>query len=57
MQGVPAASYRAYAFEEVQIDAWQNAEFMRPLESRGTPVQIVNGNQSSADLQVIPARR
>jgi hypothetical protein len=57
MQGVPAASYRAFAFEEVPVDAWQSAEFLRPLESRGTLVQIRDGNQSSADLQVIPARR
>ena len=57
MQGVPAASYRAFAFEEVPVDAWQSPEFMRPLESRGALVQIRDGNQSSADLQVIPARR
>jgi hypothetical protein len=57
MLGVPAASYRAFAFEEVPIDSWQSAEFLRPLESRSAPVQIRDGNQTSADLQVIPVRR
>jgi hypothetical protein len=57
MRGVPAASYRAYAFEEAPVDAWQSADFMRPLESRGTPVDIRDGNQTSADLQMIPATR
>src|SRR6185503_1829058 len=27
MQGVPAATYKAFAFEEVSVDAWQNPEF------------------------------
>jgi hypothetical protein len=57
MQGVPAASYRAFAFEEVPVDAWQSPEFLRPLESRSATVQIRDGNQTSADLQVIPTRR
>ena len=57
MQGIPAATYKAFAFEEAPVDAWQNAEFLRPLESRGTAVEIRDGNQTSADLQIIPASR
>jgi hypothetical protein len=57
MQGVPAATYKAFAFEEVSVDAWQNPEFLRPLESRGTTVEIRDGNQTSADIQVIPGKR
>jgi hypothetical protein len=57
MQGVPAATYKAFAFEEVSVDAWQNAEFLRPLEGRGTSVEIRDGNQTSADIQVIPGKR
>jgi len=57
MQGIPAGQYKAYAFEEVPLDAWQNPDFMRPLEGRGIAVQIREGNQSSADLQVIPKGR
>jgi hypothetical protein len=57
MQGIPAATYKAFAFEEVAVDAWQNPDFMRPLESRGTSVEIRDGNQTSADLQLITGRR
>ena len=57
MQGIPAATYKAFAFEEVSVDAWQNPDFMRPLESRGTSIEIRDGNPSSADLQVIPAAK
>jgi hypothetical protein len=57
MQGIPAATYKAFAFEEAPVDAWQNADFLRPLEGRGTAVEIRDGNQTSADIQVIPATR
>jgi len=57
MQGIPAATYKAFAFEEAPVDAWQSADFLRPLESRGTMVEIRDGNQTSADLQIIPASR
>jgi hypothetical protein len=57
MQGIPPGQYKAYAFEEVPLDAWQNADFMRPLEGRGVAVEIRDGNQSSADVQVIPKGR
>jgi len=57
IQGIPAATYKAFAFEDVSVDAWQNPDFMRPLESRGTSIEIRDGNPSSADLQVIPAAK
>jgi hypothetical protein len=57
MQGIPAATYKAFAFEEAPVDAWQSADFLRPLEGRGTAVEIRDGNQTSADIQVIPATR
>jgi hypothetical protein len=57
MQGIPAASYKAFAFEETPVDAWQNSEFLRSVEARGIPVEIRDGNQTTADLQLIPAIR
>jgi len=57
MQGVSAASYKAFAFEDVALDSWQNGDFLRPLESRGAVVEIRDGNPASADLQMIPATR
>jgi 5-hydroxyisourate hydrolase-like protein (transthyretin family) len=57
IQGVPAGQYKAYAFEEVALDAWQNPDFMRPLEARGVTVEIRDGNQATADLQAISKGR
>ena len=41
IQGIPAATYKAFAFEEVSVDAWQNPDFMRPLESRAHRLKFV----------------
>lgn len=57
IQGIPAGSYKAFAFEEVALDLWQSPDFMRPLEGRGVAVEIRDGNQSTADLQVVPKGR
>jgi hypothetical protein len=57
IQGIALGSYKAYAFEEVPSDSWQNADFMRPLESRGVAVEIRDGNPATADVPVIPKRR
>lgn len=57
MQGVPAAMYKAFAFEETTVDAWQSSDFLRPLESRGTTIEIRDGNPTTADVPLIPASR
>ena len=57
VQGLPMAAYKAFAFEEVPLGAWQNPDFMRPLESRGAAVEISSSDAVTADLQVIPAPR
>jgi hypothetical protein len=55
MQGIPPGSYRAYAWEDVERDAWQDPTFLSLIEGRGTTVQVSEGMQADADLIVIPA--
>jgi hypothetical protein len=55
MQGIPPGSYRAFAWEDVERDAWQDPEFLTLIEGRGTTVQVSEGMQADADLIVIPA--
>ena len=38
--GVAPGNYRAFAWEEVERDAWQDTEFMKPIEGRGVPVEV-----------------
>jgi protocatechuate 3,4-dioxygenase beta subunit len=55
MQGIPPGSYRAYAWEDVERDAWQDPTFLSLIAGRGTTVQVSEGMQADADLIVIPA--
>jgi len=55
MQGIPPGSYRAFAWEDVERDAWQDPGFLALIEGRGTTVQVSEGMQADADLIVIPA--
>jgi hypothetical protein len=55
MQGIPPGSYRAFAWEDVERDAWQDPGFLTLIEGRGTTVQVSEGMQADADLIIIPA--
>jgi hypothetical protein len=55
LQGIPPGNYRAYAWEDVERDAWQDPSFLSLIEGRGTTVQVSEGMQADADLIVIAA--
>jgi len=57
MQGIPPGSYRAFAWENVERDAWQDPEFLASIEGRGVLVQATEGVDADADLLVVPAGR
>ncbi len=57
IQGIPPGNYRAFAWEDVERDAWEDPGFMNLVEGRGTTVQISEGGQGTSDLLVIPAGR
>jgi protocatechuate 3,4-dioxygenase beta subunit len=55
IQGIPPGSYRAFAWEDVERDAWQDPGFLTLIEGRGTTVQVAEGMEADSDLIVIPA--
>jgi hypothetical protein len=55
--GVAPGNYRAFAWEEVERDAWQDTEFMKPLEGRGVPVEVRENGQANLDIVALPAPR
>jgi hypothetical protein len=55
MPGVPPGEYRIFAFEDIERFAWQNTEYMRPYQNRGTLVRLEEGGRSTLALTVIPA--
>jgi hypothetical protein len=55
---VKPGDYEAYAWEEVQIGAWWDPDFLRKYSGRGKPVRVLEGIRSpTVDLQVIPYAR
>jgi hypothetical protein len=48
-------AYKVYAFEEMEFNAFQNPEFLKPYASQGTPVQLEEGKTASVKTKVIPA--
>jgi hypothetical protein len=57
MQGIPPGNYKAFAWEQVDRDIWQNPEFMTSIEGRGMAVNIREGGQNTVDLTTIAAGR
>ena len=57
LQGVPPGSYRVFAWEDVERDAWQDPDFLKVIESRGATIQVSEGGQMTEDLLVIPSTR
>jgi hypothetical protein len=54
MEGLTPGAYKLYAFEAMEYGAWQNPEFLKPLESYGEKVEIVEGTNPPKELRLIP---
>jgi 5-hydroxyisourate hydrolase-like protein (transthyretin family) len=56
IQGIPPGDYKAFAWEDIESGAWQDADFMRQFEDRGRSVRTGEGGQSNIELRVIPTQ-
>jgi Carboxypeptidase regulatory-like domain len=54
LQGLTPGSYTMFAWEDVETGAWQDADFIRGYENRGTRVQVKEGVDENIQLTVIP---
>jgi hypothetical protein len=53
IQSAPG-DYKLFAWESIPNTAYMNAAFMEKHESRGLPVTLAAGSESTFDLTVIP---
>jgi len=51
--GVAPGKYKAFAWRQVDVDAWENAEFLAPFESRGKGITVAPGSTQAVDVVVI----
>jgi len=55
MPRVNPGEYKLYAWEDMETNSWYDPDVMKPMESKGTPVSVKEGNPSTVQLTVIPA--
>jgi hypothetical protein len=51
---LPPGDYTVFAWEEVSDGAWQDPDFMRSYENRGTPIRIAEGRTERVALVAMP---
>ena len=52
-QGVEPGSYRVFAWEDVELGVWMDAEFMQVQEARGRPIQVDPSSRAAIEVAVI----
>jgi hypothetical protein len=57
IKSVDPGDYKAYAWEDVETQAWMDPEFVKPVESKGTAVTVDPSGQHQLQLKAIPAEK
>ena len=53
LDNVAPGDYKVFAWDEVSDGDWNDPEFVRPSETRGSPVRISDGATESVSVTVI----
>jgi len=53
-KGVRPGAYKLFAFEEVEMFAWLDPEFLKPVESLGESISVSEGDRVTKQLTPIP---
>jgi 5-hydroxyisourate hydrolase-like protein (transthyretin family) len=53
---IPPGDYKAFAWDDVEPGIWQDPEFLRVYEDRGTPIRIGESTKDTITLFGIPGR-
>jgi hypothetical protein len=54
LSNLPPGEFRLFSWNEVPTQAWMNAAFMQPLESKGVRVTVKESSSETVTLKVIP---
>ncbi len=55
IRGIAPGEYKVFSWERVEAGAWQDPEFLKLYEDRGTRVRITEDGRHTADATRIPA--
>ena len=56
MQLIPPGDYSLFAWDDVEPGAWQDPEFLKLYEERGTRIHIDEGSKPTVALSLIPSQ-
>jgi hypothetical protein len=54
LRGIPPGSYKLFAWEHLEANAYLNPDYMQTYETFGTPVNIASGDNSPVSVRLIP---
>jgi protocatechuate 3,4-dioxygenase beta subunit len=57
IKSIDPGDYKAYAWEDVETQAWMDPEFVKPVESKGTAVTVDPSGQHQLQLKAITAEK
>jgi Carboxypeptidase regulatory-like domain len=57
IKGVKPGEYKVFAWEEVENGAYQDPDFLKPLESKGEALSIKENAHESVQVKVIPVEK
>ena len=54
LRGIPPGSYKLFAWEDLEANAYLNADYLRAYEPFGVPVNIASGDNPPLSARLIP---
>jgi hypothetical protein len=57
IKSIDPGDYKAYAWEDVETQAWMDPEFVKPVESKGTELTVDLSGQHQLQLKAITAEK
>jgi protocatechuate 3,4-dioxygenase beta subunit len=55
LKGIAPGEYKLFAWEDIEPGAYQDPEFLKPMESLGEAVSIREGSRENSQLKLIPS--
>ena len=57
LRGIRPAEYKLFSWQEVETNAWESPEFLKPFEEKGEKIELQEGEQKTIKLTTIPGER
>lgn len=56
LRGIRPANYKLFSWQEVDANAWESPEFLKPFEEKGEKIELQEGEQKTIKLATIPTK-